>query len=142
MAHPDEQGSVTNAPISEDERAVTRERAEALRRPFPWLALAGALALAGLAVVAAFTAGAQYAIPFGVFAVLAALFVGVHRMLGQVKTQRYDEPGKAQEQAAEDADDPVPHMGFDEESQLGQTAQLSDEEQASHADMERSTGQS
>ena len=136
----EQQVNITNAPITEDERQVTNEREAALRRPFPWLAMAGALALTVLAVVAGVKNGAQYAIPFAIFAVLAFGFVAVHRFMGRAQTRRYDE-GPAQEKAADDAEDPVPHFGFDEQSQLGQTAQLSDEEQAAHADMNKSTGQ-
>ncbi len=132
----------TNAPISEDERQVTREREKALRRPFPWIAIGTLVVLAALAVVAALTAGAQFAIPVALVAVMGALFVGAHRMLAAAQTRHYDDqPGQAQDQAADDADDPVPTFGFDEQSQLGSTAELSDEESQSHADMDRSTGQ-
>jgi hypothetical protein len=137
-----DQVNPTNAPISEDERAVTREREKALRRPFPWIAIGTLLVLAALAVVAALTAGSQYAIPVALVAVVGALFVGGHRMLAATQTRHYDEePGREQDEAADDADDPVPTFGFDEQSQMGSTAQLSDEESQSHADMDRSTGQ-
>lgn len=136
-----DQVNPTNAPISEDERAVTREREQALRRPFPWIAIGTLVALAALALVAALTAGAQFAIPVALIAVVGAIFVGVHRALAAAQTRHYDQPGREQDDAADDADDPVPTFGFDEESQMGSTAQLSDEESQSHADMDRSTGQ-
>jgi hypothetical protein len=73
-------------------------------------------------------------------AVVAAIFIATHRVLGHAQTRRYA-TGPAEEAAPEDARDPVPHLGYDEQSQLGSTAQLSDEEQAAHANMERSPGQ-
>jgi len=138
----EEQVNPTNAPITEDERAVTREREKALRRPFPWIAIGTLAVLAALAVVAAVTAGAQFAIPVALVAVIGVLFVGGHRILAATQTRHYDDqPGRAQDEAADDADDPVPTFGFDEKSQLGSTAELSDAESQSHADMDRSTGQ-
>jgi flagellar biosynthesis/type III secretory pathway M-ring protein FliF/YscJ len=136
------QVNVTNAPITEDERAETRAEESNLNQPFPWLAGAAVIALVVMAVVAALTAGAQYAIPFVVIAVLAAIFLAVHRTMGRMKTRRYDSESRpAQDVAAEDGSDPVPHLGFDQESSLGDNAQLSDEEQMSHADMNKSTGE-
>ena len=136
-----EQVNPTNAPITEDERQVTRERDKALRRPFPWIAIGTLAVLAALAVVAALTMGSQYAIPVVLVAVIGALFVGGHRVLAAAQTRHYDdEPGREQDDAADDADDPVPTFGFDEQSQLGSTAELSDEESQSHADMDKSTG--
>ena len=85
-----EQVNPTNAPISEDERAVTREREQALRRPFPWVAIGTLVVLAALAVVAALTAGAQFAIPVALVAVVGAIFVGVHRALAGAQTRHYD----------------------------------------------------
>lgn len=138
----DSQINVTSAPITEDERAVTREREEALRRPFPWLAGGGIVVLVGLAVVAAVTMGPAYAIPVGLIAVVAAVFVGMQRGAAAAKTRSYEgSSGTAREQAPADADDPIPDLGYDEHSQLGSTAELSDEESQSHADMESSSGQ-
>jgi len=134
------QASPTNAPITEDERRDTRDRQSAERRPFPWAVGVGFTALAALAVVAGATAGWAYAIPFAVLAAVAATFVGSHWALGIAQTRRHGQ-GPAREAAPDDARDPVPHMGYDEQSQLGATAQLSDEEQAAHADMERSSGE-
>ena len=85
--------------------------------------------------------GGQYAIPVALVAVVGALFVGGHRMLAAKQTRHYDDqPGREQDDAADDAEDPVPTFGFDEQSQLGSTAELSDEESQSHADMDKSTG--
>ena len=138
----DNQVNVTNAPITEEERAETRAEERNLNKPFPWLAGAAVIVLVVLAVVAALTAGAQYAIPFGVIALLAALFLIAHRTMGLMKTKRYESESRpAQDVAADDGSDPVPHLGFDQESSLGDNAQLSDEEQMSHADMNKSTGQ-
>jgi hypothetical protein len=134
------QVSPTNAPISEEERQVDRERDRAARRPFPWALAGGFATLAVLGIVAGATAGWRYAIPFGVFAAVAAVFIATHHALGRAQTRRYA-TGPADEAAPDDARDPVPHLGYDEQSQLGSTAQLSDEEQAAHADMERSPGQ-
>lgn len=139
----DSQVNVTGAPITEEERAEHREQSGPdMGKPFPWLALAGAVALVVLAVVAAVAVGAQYAIPVGIIALLAAGFLGAHRLTGLMKTRRYESAsGPAQDEAASDGDDPIPHLGFDQESSLGDTAQMSDEEQASHADMNKSTGE-
>ena len=136
----DRQASPTNAPITEEERGRAGGREDSVRRPFPWAVGIGFAALAALAIVAGATAGWAYAIPFLVLAVVAAIFVGSHWALGIAQTRRHGR-GPAREAAPDDAGDPVPHMGFDEQSQLGATAQLSDEEQAAHADMERSSGE-
>jgi hypothetical protein len=135
------QAGLTNAPITEEERAADRDRAGAERRPFPWAVGLGFAALAVLAVVVGATAGWAYAIPVLVLAAVAAVFIGAHRAMGLAQSRRHG-GGGAREAAADDAGDPVPHMGFDEQSQLGSTAQLSDEDQAaSHADMERASGE-
>jgi hypothetical protein len=136
----DRQASPTNAPISEEERQDTRDRVGARRRPFPWAVGIGFAALAALGVVAGATAGWAYAIPVLVLAAVAAVFIGAHWALGVAQNRRYGR-GRAREAAPDDARDPVPHMGYDEQSQVGATAQLSDEEQAAHADMERSSGE-
>jgi hypothetical protein len=133
------QASPTNAPISEEERGADRDRAGGERRPFPWVAL-GFAVLAVLAVVAGATAGWAYAIPVLALAAITAVFIGSHRAMGAAQSRRHG-GGPAAEAAADDAGDPVPHIGFDEQSQLGATAQLSDEEQAAHADMERASGE-
>ncbi len=135
------QANITTAPLTEDERQDDREREHDLGRPFPWLAVAAALVLLGLAIVAGLVVGWQYAIAVGVLALVILVFVGGHRALSLAETRRYDSPGPAKDAAADDAGSPVPNVGFDEQSQLGSTAQLSDEEQAAHADMDRSTGQ-
>jgi hypothetical protein len=140
MAAHDRQASPTNAPITEEERRDTREGAGAQRRPFPWAVGIGFAVLAALAVVAGATAGWAYAIPVLVLAAVVAVFVGSHWALGVAQTRRYGR-GPAREAAPDDARDPVPHMGYDEQSQLGATAQLSDEEQAAHADMDRASGE-
>ena len=132
--------SPTNPPIREDERVVTREREAALRRPFPWVALGGVIVLVGVAAVAVLSAGGRYAISFAILAVVVAVFVGTPRVLGWMQTRRY-ETGRAEEKSAADGADSVPHLGFDEQSQLGATAQSSAEEDQAHTDMERSTGQ-
>jgi hypothetical protein len=131
-----DQVNVTNAPIDERERGGGSEHAS-LRRPFPWAMGILAVALVALAVVAMVAVGAQYGIPFLVLALLFGIFFGTHRLLALRKTRSYG--GEAQDRSADDGDDPIPHFGFDEQSQLGQTAELSDAEQQSHADMNRST---
>jgi hypothetical protein len=136
----DRQTGLTNAPLTEEERAADRDRAGAERRPFPWALGLGFAGLAMLAVVAGATAGWAYAIPVLVLAAVMAVFLGSHRAMGIAQSRRHG-GGHARESAADDARDPVPHMGFDEQSQLGSTAQLSDEEQAAHADMERASGE-
>ena len=138
----DRQVHPTNAPITEEERAVHRKQARSLDRPFPWLMVGAAVALVAVAVVAGAVAGWMYLIPFALLGLTIAVFVGTHRLLGAMQTRRYPRgSGPAEEQAPDDERDPVPHLGFDEKSQLGATAQTSGEEQQAHADMERSPGQ-
>src|SRR5919198_3011051 len=83
----------TNAPITEEERAVAREREEALRRPFPWLMLGATAVLVGVAIVAGASAGWGYLIPFGLLALVIGVFYGGHRLLGAIQARRY--PGGA-----------------------------------------------
>ena len=132
---------VTNEPITEAERGRhASPTAMPADRPGPWLMLAGVVAIAALAIVAALTVGAQYAIPFVVLAFLISLFVGGNRALSARRTRAYPE-GRAKDTEATDHEDAIPSFGMDEDSQLGQTSELSDEQQQSHADMEKSTGQ-
>jgi len=131
--------NVTSAPIREEERGELAASSAPADRPFPWLMGAALVAIVALAIVAAVTVGAQYAIPFALIAVIVAVFVGTNRGLSLLSTRRHGE-GEDRDAQAADADDPVPSFGFDEESQLGQTSELSDEQQQSHADMERSPG--
>jgi hypothetical protein len=135
----DRQVHPTNPPITEEERVVTREREAALRRPFPWMTLAGTVTLVAVAVVAGATAGWNYTIPFAVLGLVIVLFVGGHRAVGLMKTRC--RPGRPREEKAPaDERDAFPHLGFDERSNIGSTAQHSREEQVP-PEMERSTGQ-
>jgi hypothetical protein len=133
------QASPTSDPISEEERQDTRDRVGPGRRTFPWAVGVGFAVLTAVAVVAGATAGWAYAIPVLVLGLAAAAFLGSVWALGRAQSRRYRR-GPAREAAADDAGDPVPHTGFDEQSELGATAELSDAEQAAHADMERSPG--
>jgi hypothetical protein len=96
------------------------------------VALAGVL-LAAVAVGAGVAAGAQYAIPVAVLGALGLIFYATHRTLGLRATRR----GPAGEMRSEDdGDEPVPHLGFDERTELGDTEQQPD---VQHAEP-RSTG--
>lgn len=85
------------------------------------LLVAGVAAGIALAVVAGVAAGGGFAIAVLIFVAALLVFFGVHRALALSKTRRYGD--RAADASAEDADDPIPHVGFDEETALGDSAQ-------------------
>lgn len=85
--------------------------------PLVGLAAVGALVVLVAAVVAG---GWVLAIPVLVLAAAGALFVGVHRRLATRKTEVRG--GRLVDASADDASDPVPHVGMDA-GDLGNTPQ-------------------
>jgi hypothetical protein len=130
---------ITHEPVIEQDRESPVPDSDTLRRPFPWAVIATVLVVLGVAIVAGASVGWQYAIPFAVLGALIGVFLGVHRAQGRMATVDYPE-GRAEDAAAADAENPVPHLGFDEETQLGASSEQSDAERAAHADVERSPG--
>lgn len=95
-------------------------------RAFPPAIVAMIAAFVVIAVVAGVAAGAQYAIPVVVLLAIVLAFLGFHRAVGSAKTERHgDATGDA---AASDAEDPVPHMGFDDQSSLGDSSEQPDQQ--------------
>jgi hypothetical protein len=84
--------------------------------------LAGLAALAFLVLIigAGIAIGWEFAIPVLALALAGALFVGVHRVLSKRKTAVRD--GQLVDTSADDASDPVPHVGMDA-GDLGNTPQ-------------------
>lgn len=102
-----------------------------------WALLAvGVLLGLAVVVVAGAAAGWGYAIAVAIVIVIALLFVAAHSLIGRYKTRRYGE--HMRDVVAERGDDPIPHMGFDDETALGDTAQQSDLD--SHSEIGHSTG--
>jgi hypothetical protein len=85
-------------------------------------ALVGFAVLAGLIVLAAavVAGGWEMTIPVIVLAAAVALFVGLHRVVALRKTEVRD--GRLVDASADDASDPVPHLGPDA-GDLGNTPQ-------------------
>jgi hypothetical protein len=66
--------AVTHAPVIEEERFASSPGLAPLKRPFPWVMVAIAAGLAGVAVIAGAAAGWSYTVPFAVLAVLVLGF--------------------------------------------------------------------
>ena len=81
----------------------------------------GLLVAVGLAILAWATLGAQYMIPVALITAILLGFWAFHLSLGRAKTRQYGDQG--QDAAASDGDDPIPHLGFDTESELGATSE-------------------
>jgi hypothetical protein len=95
--------------------------------------LAGALLLTIVAVAAGILLGGSYVIPVLVLAALGWLFYAVQRMLALRATRRTEDGGLT---AEEDDSSPIPNVGFDDRTAVGDTEQQPD---VAHSDP-RSTG--
>jgi hypothetical protein len=120
--------------VTDHERDTTplSERLGTERRPLPtaaeavrpgWPVLAGALLLTVVAVAAGILAGGAYVIAVLVLAALGWAFYATHRLLARAGTRRSAEGGRTQD---EDADEPIPHIGFDDHTAVGDTDQHPD----------------
>ncbi|HEV7462201.1 MAG TPA: hypothetical protein VGN78_16835 [Solirubrobacteraceae bacterium] len=138
--------SPTSPPIREEERG--RLDPESDRRdtdapsptPRRFLVLTGisAAIVIALGLFAGATGGWGYFLPFLIILALLLSFVGFHRWLGVRKSTKYG--GQVVDGVAEDASDPVPHVGFDEGSELGEGPQYADEDAHHHGDMKGPAG--
>jgi hypothetical protein len=85
------------------------------------LLLAGLAAGAFLAAVAGIALGGSFIIPVVVFMAAVLALFGIQRALALMATRRYGD--RAADATAEDADDPIPGIGFDEDTALGTSDQ-------------------
>jgi hypothetical protein len=122
MAHTTEHDTTPRSERMATERAPLPEIADAVRPA--WVPITGLVLLTIVAIAAGIAAGARYAIPVGILAALGWLFYASHRFLAGRRPSRGD-----------DSDSAIPHMGFDDDTPLGDTQQHPD----SHA-QPRSTG--
>jgi hypothetical protein len=131
----------TSPPIREEERGrlgpesdrVDTDASSPTPRRFLILTGAAAATVVALGLFAGATAGWRYFLPFLIVFALLLGFVGVHRWLGRRKSTKYG--GRVVDGMAEDASDPVPHVGFDDGSELGEGSQYADEDADHHHDM-------
>jgi hypothetical protein len=131
----------TSSPIREEERGrlgpesghVDTDAPSPTPRRFLVLTSVAAATVVALGLFAGATAGWRYLLPFLIVLALLLGFVGVLRWLGRRKSTKYG--GRVVDGVAEDASDPVPHVGFDEGSELGQGPQYADEDSDHHHDM-------
>jgi hypothetical protein len=131
----------TSPPIREEERGRLASKSDRPHGDAPsptprrFLVLTGAAAatVVALGLFAGATAGWAYVLPFLIVLALLLGFVGVHRWLGLRKSTKYGD--HVVDGVAEDASDPVPHVGFDEGSELGEGPQYADEDAHHHGDM-------
>ncbi|MGI8511311.1 MAG: hypothetical protein ACR2NH_01620 [Solirubrobacteraceae bacterium] len=141
----DDSLSPTNEPIEEHERGQLGSHSgesggSDAREPFPYLVAATIVAFAAAAIVAGVAVGVQYAVPFVVLGAIIAAFVGINRARTLAETTDTPHGPERDEGADEDTDGGLPDFGFDQESSVGSTSELSGEQQESHADMEKSPG--
>jgi hypothetical protein len=111
MAHTTEHDTTPRSERMANERAPSPTVAEAARPG--WVPLTGLGLLTIVAVGAGIAAGAQYAIPVAILAALGWLFYATHRFLAHRQGPDADH----------DSENPIPHMGFDDSSALGDTDQ-------------------
>ena len=111
MAHTTEHDTTPRSERLGPQREHPPTVAEAARPA--WVPLTGLVLLTIVAVGAGIAAGAQYAIPVAILAALGWLFYATHRFLA----------GARRNSGADDSENPVPHMGFDDTSPLGDTEQ-------------------
>jgi hypothetical protein len=111
MAHTTEHDTTPRSERMATERAPLPRAAETVRPA--WVPLTGLALLTIVAVGAGIATGAQYAIPVAVLAALGWLFYATHRVLALRQGPDADR----------DSENPVPHMGFDDRSPLGDTEQ-------------------
>lgn len=140
----DDPGAITHEPIREDERGseqgsprgarVDPTRAQTYVWPF------AAIVLAGLAIVAGLAAGWAYAIPFAVFAALAAVFFLGHGALARDRQRRHGGEEPARRAVLEDSDEPVPSTDFGERAEEPGIEPGTDSTEDPHADLERGPG--
>lgn len=129
----------TSPPISEEERGRAQAEGDssgAEGRPsrMSLAATAGtAVVIIVLGVFAGAVAGWGYLIPFAVVLLIFVAVVVGQRWVGRQKTRKYGD--QVVEGVSGDADDPVPHTGFDEETELGEGRQYADEDASAHDDM-------
>jgi hypothetical protein len=121
-------------PLSErmsPEREPAPSVGEAVRPRLPLLA--GAALLTIVAVAAGILAGGAYVIAVLVLAVLGWIFYAGQRLLALRGTRRTPSGGLT---ADEDGDEPIPNVGFDDRTAVGDTEQQPD---VAHSEP-RSTG--
>jgi hypothetical protein len=131
-ARPEQREGITGPPRDESELRAGSLNVSAPRRPGSAAILAGIVALVVLAIIAAVAAGAAYAIPFAVIAVLLLIFALASRGLARHSS------GPGEGHSGDDSEDPVPHVGFDQDSSLGANPDQTTED--AHDDPGRSTG--
>jgi hypothetical protein len=110
-------GAITHAPIREEERGAgsgrTGERVDP-RDPQTYVWPFAAIVLVGLAVVAGLAAGWAYAIPFAVFAGVAAFFFLSQGALARLRQRRHGGVEGARRAVVQDSDEPIPSTDFGE----------------------------
>jgi hypothetical protein len=92
---------------------------------FSFALVGGLVCAVGIAIAAWIALGPLFIIPVVLVTITLLAFSGIHRTLGFVKTRGKDEG--AHDRFVEDGSDPVPHLGFDEQTALGDTGERSDE---------------
>jgi hypothetical protein len=127
---------VTSGPIAESERGAKAPTPTTDR--FKGLLAIGLAFAAVIAVVAAVAAGGSYAIPVLVLALILLGFVGFHRMMGRAKSVRHG--NRVGDQVASDSEDPVPHFGFEEDTELGADSDVGTEDARDHSEMKPGAG--
>jgi hypothetical protein len=131
--------TITHEPVIEEERESPLPDPAVATRPVPRAVTLVALASLATAVIAGASAGWEYTIPFALLAALLLGFAMTHWALGRRATAERP-AGGAEDAAARDADNPLPHFGFDDETALGASAEQAGAEGQAHADMERGPG--
>src|SRR4051794_5476528 len=115
---------ITHEPIREEERGAGRapygsslgERGDP-RDAQTYVWPFAAIVLVGLAIVAGVAAGWAYAIPFAVFAGVAAFFFLGQGALARLRQSRHGGVEGARRAVVEDSDEPIPSTDFGERAE-------------------------
>jgi hypothetical protein len=120
----DDPGAITHEPIREEARGRGRARngssvADRVDAgdPQTYVWPFAAIVLVGLAIVAGVAAGWAYAIPFAVFAAMAAFFFLSQGALARVRQQRHGGVEGARRAVVEDSDESIPSTDFGERAE-------------------------
>jgi hypothetical protein len=120
----DDPGAITHEPIREEERGRSRgpngssvaDRVDP-GDPQTYVWPFAAIVLVGLAVVAGVAAGWAYAIPFAVFAGVAAFFFLSQGALARLRQHRHGGVEGARQAVVKDSDESIPSTDFGERAE-------------------------
>ena len=127
----------TSEAVDEGERGSGSSGRQAPSRSTNLLLLGLSFAVV-VAVAAAVTMGAEFTVPVLILVVLVVGVVAGARYIAARKTRQHGD--RTRDAVADDAEDPLPHFGFEDSTDVGATPEAADEDSEAHSDLGPSTG--